>query len=132
MPAATFLPRMRQAVEHIKTARDLMSNGPLDYYLMKLCEHSEALLTQFSPIKAGGRAVIIREIECKNGWAGAERTLAVGAVGVVDAVDYVDGRFVFDFIPDRQWWKDDKGEWHEKDRKHSYCLSDRVLRPVEA
>lgn len=116
--------RVKEAVGHIRKARDLMANGPLDYYLEKLAEHSEALLTKFSPIKEGEKAVIVKEIRCENGWRNCHKTLAVGAIGTVRDVDYDRGRFVFGFLPDKEWWADHEGNWHEAKNPHIYHLTE--------
>ena len=111
-----------EALAHIEKAKTIFASGPLEYYLKKLAYHSEALLTEFAPLKAGGRAIVVKQIECKNGWEGSDKTLAIGAVGDITEVDYDDGRFVVDFVPDNQWWKDSKGVYQVKDRLHSYYL----------
>lgn len=127
MPSSDFVASMKEAVSHIAKARDIMSRGPLDYYLEKLVEHSEALLERYAPLKVGQKAVIVGKVKCENGWAGRERTLAMGATGTISSVDFAKGKFWFDFVPDHEWWKDHEGNEHETDRPHSYCLSEKFL-----
>jgi hypothetical protein len=117
-----FVAKMKEAVGYISKARDIFSSGPLDYYLAKLVEHSDALLTKFSPLKVGDHAVISSYIECKNGWIGSEKTLAVGQYGEVVDVDYSNGIFWITFVPYNQWWRDRNGNYHPKERKNSFCL----------
>lgn len=121
--------KVKEALDHLDQAKNLMSNGSLDYYLRKMCEHSEALLTKFAPLCVGDEAIIVGTIECKDGWKGSEKHLAKGVGGVVQDVDYVDGRFVVDFVPHKQWWKNGEGKWMPKDRNHSYHLrADKLLK----
>lgn len=133
MAGSEFIQRMKEAVGHIAKARDIMSQGPLDYYLGKLVEHSEALLTRFAPLKIGQPVVIVGKIKCEGGWAGCKRTLAMGATGTVSSVDYCDGRFVFEFVPDHEYWTDRDGVEHEATVPHTYSLGDDKLaaRPTE-
>jgi hypothetical protein len=141
--ASEFVSRMKEVAGYIKQARDLMARGPLDFYFAKLVEHSEALLVRFAPLKCGQRAVICKKIKCERGWAGRDRTLAIGATGTIRDVDYADGRFEFTFAPDHEWWTDSDGKEHETGTPHTYCLvegelsamadelRDGVLKPVE-
>lgn len=127
-----FVNQMKEAVEHIRQAQAIFARGPLDYYLQKLVEHSEALLTKFSPLKVGQEARIVGNIKCDGGWQGAEKTLAIGNVGIVQNVDYIDGRFVCEFVPHRQWYKCPiSREYHEKEYKHSYTLRQEILEALE-
>ena len=123
---------MKEAVGHLKKAKDILSVGPLDFYLLKLFEHSEALLTRFAPLKLGDKAVIVQKINCKNGWAGRERTLAIGATGAIGKVDYEadSGGFVFDFVPDVEWWRDSAGVEHKSENPHSYLLGEKYLSKI--
>lgn len=125
-----FSESMKRAAALLSQVRDIMCQGPLDFYLMKLAEHSEALCTRFAPIKAGERARIVKEVPCNNGWKGCEKTLAVGAVGVVNEVDYADGRFVLTFVPDEQWYESD-GKYHPVTTGlYSFGLSETYLERV--
>ena len=119
-----FLKRMQDVVQHLRKASDLMANGPLEYYFDKLVQHSEALLTKFSPIKEGEQAVIVKQPKLTGGWAGMEHTLYRGATGRVQSVDYRDGKFWFDFVPDVEYWKDHYGNKHLSERRHAYHLSE--------
>jgi len=125
-----FVDRMKDAVNHLKKAEEIFQMGPLDYYLRKLVEHSEALMG-YSPIKKGQRAVIVKKIACKGGWAGSEMNLAVGVEGEVIEVDYRDGSFVYDFVPDVQMYQTHDGEYKEQTSKSSYCLRAKYLHPLE-
>lgn len=126
-----FVTRMKQAVQHIQKARDIMARGPLEYYLAKLVEHSEALLTRFAPLQVGQRAVIVGEIKCKNAWSGREKTLAKGAVGVVREVEYSDGVFWISWVPDNDWWKDRNGDWQLCELRGIFCLKATDLVPFD-
>lgn len=123
----TFIARMKEAIGHIEQARDIFAGGPLDFYLCTLVEHSEALLTRFAPLKVGQRAAIAEHIECRGGWAGREKTLAIGATGRISEVHYYDGAFWFDFVPDVEWWIDMFGKDKQLRSTHSYRLRDTKL-----
>jgi hypothetical protein len=124
-----FVVRMKEGVEHIKKAQQIFARGPLDFYLVKLIEHSEALLTIFAPIKIGERAIITGKIPCNGGWKGSEKNLAVGVEGTVTNVDYRDGSFIYEFVPDVQVYEYN-GEWRESSHKASYMLWDKWLHPA--
>jgi len=122
-----FVERMKTGVKHIQQAQDIFARGPLDYYLMKLVEHSEALLTRFAPIKKGDRAIIVKKIKCEFGWAGSEKNLEVGVEGTVVDVDYGDGGFMYIFVPDVQMYRDHEGNYKDKTSKSSYGLREKYL-----
>lgn len=126
-----FIERMKAAVDHVIQARNIFANGPLDFYLETLIEHSEALLTRFSPLKVGQKAVITGHVKCEGGWKGCEDTLKIGAVGTISEVAYSKGRFLFDFIPDVETWRDSEGVYHLSDNPHSYRLSENKLSAVK-
>lgn len=119
--------RMKKVASLLSEARDLVSQGPLDYYLERLAEHSEALTTRFAPIKVSEKAVICHKVECSGGWKGCEKTLAVGSVGTIRSVDYRDGSFVFDWEPDERWFKGSDGKYHKGDIRYTYSLSEKYL-----
>ena len=127
---AECVEKMKRVVSHLNQAKAIMACGPLDYWLEKLVDHSEALIERFSPIKVGQRAKINVSVKCENGWRGCERDLAVGSVGSVVDVDFYKGKFWFDFVPDQQWWRANDGEYHVKERLNSYRLSESELVPL--
>ena len=122
-----FVERMKCGVKHIQQAQEIFAMGPLDYYLVKLVEQSEALLTRFAPIKKGERAIIVKKIKCEGGWSGSEKNLEVGVEGTVVDVDYSDGGFVYTFVPDVQMYRDHEGNYKDKTSKSSYCLREKYL-----
>lgn len=124
-----FASNMRQVVHHLDAAQAIISRGPLEFYLRKLVEHSVALLTTFAPLKVGQRARIASNVECRDGWAGCEEMLAVGATGQVCDVDYFDGHFVFDFCPDKQFYVRD-GKTYPSSLPHTYALRAEHLEPM--
>lgn len=125
-----FIKKMREAIEHVDAARQIMASGPLDFYFEKLVSHSDALLTRFTPVKAGEEAVIVEKVPCTDGWRGSERDLAVGQLGLVKSVDYRSGQFFFEFVPHQQWWQDGDGVYHVKERRSSYNLREKYLQRV--
>jgi hypothetical protein len=126
-----FIDRMKQVADHLAQARRLMDSGPLDYYLVKLVEHSEALLTKFAPFKAGDRACIVQPVPCPGGWAHSAKSLEVGAVGTISDVDYRDGDFVFNFAPDVQFYLDREEQWKQHDDPpYHFPLKSQYLGPI--
>ena len=123
--------RMKQVADHLAQARRLMDSGPLDYYLVKLVEHSEALLTKFAPFKVGDRACIVQPVPCPGGWAHSAKSLEVGAVGTICDVDYRDGVFVFNFTPDVQFYLSREELWAELEQSpYSFPLKSQYLGPI--
>lgn len=122
-----FVERMKTGVKHMQQAQDIFARGPLDYYLIKLVQHSEALLVRFAPIKKGQRAIIVKKIKCEGGWSGSEKNLEVGVEGTVVDVDYSDGGFIYTFVPDVQMYRDHEGNYKDKTSKSSYCLREKYL-----
>ena len=127
----TTAEQIKAAAKLFEQAQSMLSSGPLNYYLQNLVDHSEALLTRFAPIKAGERAVIVRPIACTDGWTGCEKTLAIGQIGEVKTVDYRKGKFVFDFVPDKQWWRANDGNYQEKDGLSIFRLWEGQLQKIE-
>jgi hypothetical protein len=120
--------QMREAYKHLQAAQRIWSAGPLESWVKKLMEHSEALLTKFAPIKAGEHAMICKKVPCALGWAGCEDTLRVGATGVIQEVDYYGGRFVYQFQPDREtWWNQYTQAYEPVRHVHTFSLSDKYL-----
>jgi hypothetical protein len=122
-----FVELMKRGVKHIQQAQEIFARGSLDYYLVKLVEHSEALLMRFAPIKKGERAIIIKKIKCEGGWLGSEKNLEVGVEGIVEDVDYVNGAFAYTFVPDVQMYRDREGNYKDKASKSSYRLNEKYL-----
>lgn len=122
------LDKLRKAIKHIDEARAIFESGPLDYYLEELALHSEALRTKFTPIKAGEKAVVVKEVPCTGGWRRCTRTLGVGAAGTIKAVEYDKDGFIFEWVPDQEWWHDDDaGKWRRSESRHSYALREKYL-----
>ena len=122
-----FVEQMKMGVKHIQHAQEVFAKGPLDYYLIKLVQHSEALLVRFAPIKKGERAIIVKKIKCEGGWSGSEKNLEVGVEGTVVDVDYSDGGFIYLFVPDVQTYRDYEGNYKDKTSKSSYYLREKYL-----
>lgn len=118
---------MKEILHHLDEAQKILNKGPLDYYFKKLIEHSEALLTKFSPIKIGDKAIIVKKIDCSGGWKNCEKTLQIGSIGKVEDVDYSDGEFKYTFVPDYQWIEKDNGNYTLLNRKYSYLLKESEL-----
>lgn len=122
----TFTERITDALGHLDAAMSTFDA----HELRTLAEHSEALLTQFTPIKVGERAVIVAQPKCDNDWWNTSKTLEVGRTGRVTNVEYYGGRFVFTWVPDQEWLRGIDGEWVERQSRHTYCLTDKFLELV--
>jgi hypothetical protein len=100
---------VKEALQYLYKAVNKFRQGPIEYTLDKLVKHSEALLTRFAPVKEGERAKIVGEVPCSGGWKHCDKTLARGATGRIESVDYRDDHFVLLFIPDTEYWLDAQG-----------------------
>lgn len=123
---------MKEVVKHLTAAQQLLSRGPIDYYFAKLVEHSDALCSRFAPLKVDQRAVILRRIKCTGNWSGHDRTLRIGAVGAVYGVDYCEGGFRFDFLPDRVWHKSADGVEYDSGPTHTFCMREGDIGPIHS
>ena len=126
---SNFTEQMKEAAEHLSKAQSIMARGPMEYYFAKLVEHSEALLSK-APLQSGDRAVIIKKIKCDGGWRGSEKTLGIGQVGTVRDVDFRNGKYTYEFVPDEEWYEYN-GEWKESESSHSYSLGENKLFKLE-
>jgi hypothetical protein len=122
-----FVEKMKDVSYHLENAQRVLARGPLSFYLKKLAQQSEALLTRFTPIKIGERAIIVKHINCENGWKGSEMNLAVGVEGDIVNVDFDNGEFVFQFRPDVQKWRREDGTYHDRTSSTTYYLSEAYL-----
>lgn len=130
MSKSEFVAKMESVASHFNEIQNLLRQGPIEFYLKKLAEHSEALLTKFAPFKVGDQVIVSKEIECKGSWRGCEKTLQIGAVGTVKNIDYYDGEFWIEFMPSIEWWKDRLGEYHASENRHFYSLPSSKLSHV--
>jgi hypothetical protein len=120
--------KMKEAYKHLQAAQRIWSAGPLSSWVEKMMAHSEALLTKFSPIKVGEHAMICKTVPCNDGWSGQDDTLRVGATGVIEEVDYLDGQFVFQFLPDREtYWSAVDKVYKPVEHRHTFGLSEKYL-----
>jgi hypothetical protein len=86
---------VKRGVKLIQDGIGVLSAGPLEYYLRKLIECQELLVTKYAPFKVGDRVILTKtpDINSKDswGWMGSKHFLVKGAHGTVRSVD-VDGR----------------------------------------
>jgi len=126
MNNSEFVSRMLEASSLLKEYQNIMSGGPMTYYLDRLVEHSEALM-QLAPIKKGDRAIIVEDVPCEGGWKGSEQNLAKDMTGDVTNVEYYDGCFRYTFVPDIQTYQTRDGSYEPVGRKGSYLLNEKYL-----
>ena len=117
------------ALKQIEDAIGVLHSGPVAFGLKRLLEHSSALIGM-SPLGPGDRAEVCHAIDCDNGWASVSRSLDVGATGIVKSVDYEDGQFVCDWVPDVSWWCNCFGEWEQSARRYTFHLRCADLKKV--
>jgi len=112
--------------ESLNTLKEFLSKDNIETLLM----HSQALLNKFAPIKEGGRAKIIKKIECKGGWRGSEETLKIGAEGEIVKVYYQNNKYYFDFMTDDQWYLDHGKVFQRTVQRYLYYLSEKYLEAI--
>lgn len=126
-----ILNALSKAFNHLEQFDVLMRRGPGDYYIAKLLEYSEALLTRFSPFKIGDRTAIIEPPDCSGAWASHERSLRVGSVGTIRDVDYGKESFIYLWEPDVGYWRDSEGCWRESSSPVCFWVSEKHIAPSE-
>jgi hypothetical protein len=87
--------RIKEAFAMIKRGTNMLSGGPLTYYLETLTDCYDLLITRYAPFKVGqvvelSKTPTISETEAP-GWISAEHFLIEGARGIVREVE-ADGK----------------------------------------
>ena len=79
--------KVQEAAKLLREALDILSSGPLDYYLTELVVAHNLLMTRYAPFKVGDRVQlkVTPEIteNVRYGWLGHKHFLVEGAAGVV-------------------------------------------------
>lgn len=111
-----------------------LGGGPPSYYMKRMKEYTDALFGRFSPFHKLDRVRLTADIECKDGWAGMEKTLCKDAVGTVTNVDYRDDRFCAHVVFDKEIYTDPKGkEYPARDNdRHSWLMYEGQIEVVKA
>ena len=108
------LDNVRKAASLMREAQDLLSAGPLDYYLTEMAAAHELLMTRFAPFKVGDRVRLRAAPEIaedvRPGWLGWKYLLVAGAAGTVVRADCGSRGFSFGVVFDADTSRN-KGEF---------------------
>lgn len=125
------LERILKAAAMMREATDLLSKGPLSYYLEELAASHELLMTRFAPIKVGDRVRLTRvpNFESAPGSVPSKHFLVVGALGTVRESSCGRRGFRFSVEFDDESWIDRAGSVipiEPKDR-HTFSFGENSL-----
>jgi hypothetical protein len=124
---------LSKGLKLIQDGIDVLSRGPLSYYIEKALAYREALFTRFAPFQVGDQVRLIKSWlppeGRASGWAGSKHFLVQGAKGTVCGMDYSNGQFYADVRIDHQSWIDDKGVVYPipPERWHTYGFAETWL-----
>lgn len=109
------------------------SNFPV-WEMEKLTEFVAFAISKLSTLQVGDRARLLKAPEITPekswGWLGSKHTLVAGKCGVIRAVDWNDGAFVYSWEPDAQTWiHPHTGEEKLVDRAAIFIFGQRWLEP---
>ena len=94
--------------------------------LQQLIRAKDMLITRFSPLKVGDRAVLTKTPEITRdispGWYGSKHFLVEGRGGVITDVEVYNGKFRYGFQPDNQTWINFDKKEAPLDRPHQYSF----------
>ncbi len=125
---------IKLGMANIEKGVEILSRGPMEYYIKQCDEYVEALFGRFCPWQKGTRVRLSKTPvitpEESWGWMGAKHFLIKGAKGTVDEVDYYDDKFRISVIFDNETHKDQSGKLHGVSKKHSYLFSESYLELV--
>ena len=98
------LDRVRKAAKMMREAQDLLSAGPLDFYLTEMAAAHELLMTRYAPFKVGDRVRLKAAPEItenvRPGWLGWKSLLVAAAAGTVVRADCGSRGFTFSVVFD--------------------------------
>jgi hypothetical protein len=124
---------IKNGITKIKEGIDLMSKGPMSYYLDQLLAARQALLTKYAPFKVDDRVVLtvapkITD-ESAPGWLGCKHFLVEGARGIVKGSDVrTDGTLRFNVMfDDESYIRQHDSVIVPIEDKHLYCLKEEDL-----
>lgn len=91
----------------------ILGGGPLDFYVRKLTECYDLLISRYAPFKIGERVILTKTPEIGSvdrwGWLGSKHFLIKGAVGSVTFVEADGDGFRFSVVFDDDSWIDHHG-----------------------
>lgn len=96
--------KVRKAAALMREAQDLLSHGPLDFYLTEMAAAYDILMTRYAPFKVGDRVRLkdtpdINEA-VRYGWLACKSLLVAGATGVIVRADCGSYGFFFGVVFD--------------------------------
>ena len=85
------LDRIRKAARMMREAQEMLSGGPLDFYLTEMAAAYELLMTRYAPFRVGDRVRLKAAPEITNkvrpSWLYWKLLIVPGAQGVVVSAD---------------------------------------------
>ena len=113
----------------MKKANGVLAGGPANWYFQKLKEYYIGCMAaaKFQP---GDRVRLKEAPNCDNSWSHSKHFLIEGAVGTVIEHDYRPDRggYVYDVMFDNESRIDMQGNVIPIEKKHTYCLRQKILR----
>lgn len=127
---------VKQAATHMQKAMQLLSSGPLDYYLTEMAGAHDFMMARCCPYKIGDRVelAVTPNINERDswGWMASKHFLIEGSPGVVMITECGSNGFKFAVVFDNETWIDREGNKQPVDRKHSYYFGEKSLRKESA
>jgi hypothetical protein len=126
---------VKKGFDLIRQGMSILNNGPLDYYVRRLTECYDLLVTRFAPFKVGDRielttTPVINDRE-RYGWLGSKHFLVEGAVATVAAVDVDGDGFSFGLHFDNDSWIDHHGQKQPTMQKGMYFFRESWVRAAK-
>src|SRR3990172_7328636 len=118
----------------VKDGMDILSSGPLNWYMNEAVDMMRSLFDRFCPWKTGDRVELTTtpEIHPESGWHYSRHFLIAGARGTVESVYFHNGLFRANVIFDDESWLKDGVPQPIWSGKHTYSFSEKQLRRIDA
>lgn len=96
------LDNVRLGTAKLREAMELLSRGPLEYYLTELIAAHDLLMTRFAPFKTGDRVMLTKApiMSADHGWKPCAHFLVRGSTGTVVNADCGSKGFQFGVVFD--------------------------------
>jgi hypothetical protein len=128
--------RVKEGARLLQQGMNLLSEGPLSYYLEDIAGSVDYLMARFSPIKEGDRVELIDtpliDEETAWGWMASKHFLVAGAQGVARVVECGRNGICVYVEFDDQTWIDREGVKRPVSKPSQFMFRDDSLRVVAA
>ena len=125
---------VKEAARLMKKASDLLSNGPLEFYLREMAATYELMMERFCPFKVGQRvqlaATPVITEKTSWGWMPYKHFIIKGHAGTVASASCGSDGFTFDVILDDQTWLDPTGTAHPVSKPSTFRFKENMLSPL--